>query len=716
MESPEYHFTEAHGLKILKSQAEGKLWDVVIIESGLSKNGNFYPADVLRNSAHLFEGVKAAAYRFGGKLDHVPNDAGDATRFSENLVGWFENVVFGAFTRKNGSKGEGLLGKFHVMPAASWLSENLKYAFEHGRPDILGFSIDARGDARPTVINGRKVNLVEKIIGVDETTVVTEPAAGGGVLRLVASVQGNQEPTETGGSTMSETTTPVVDQAAKEALDKREKELKEQTEDLAAKTKELAVREGAALVAQRVVDSGLPEKFQEKVKAIFEGRADITAELVDAELTSMRELSESLSESTGNPEGLGGAHGEVDGGAHIEIGDGEKEKHEKAWDGFFNNGRPVDGVTPFRGLKEAWGAITGKWASNEQVTDWIFDSIRLAMPHRVRDNLENHHRMLKESWDRVAPHSLRESITTGDFSISFGVAMFKRLQKEYTQDPNQDWRDIVSSIENLSDATSSVEVPRIGGQTILPIVSENAPYLEGTDPTEVNETLTPTKRGRLLKLTWEDVLADRIGVLRRMPRILARSSNRTIQQLVFDEIESNPNMADGNPLIDATHNNLVATSPALDYDEFVNAVQLLRDQTEQDSGEKLGLRPWRLLTGPKREAKAIEVTESRVKDQGSEDATISNANNRWGVSAMMSIALGLTAATDDQWYVVTSPDDAETIAVGFLGGRDQPDIFVQGVDTPTNGSFFDADAITFKVRLVVGAKVLDHRWIAGSLV
>ena len=70
----------------------------------------------------------------------------------------------------------------------------------------------------------------------------------------------------------------------------------------------------------------------------------------------------------------------------------------------------------------------------------------------------------------------------------------------------------------------------------------------------------------------------------------------------------------------------------------------------------------------------------------------------------------------NNFEVVIRPQDAETIVVGFLNGRDAPDIFVQSpIDTPTSGASFDADVLTFKTRLVVGAKVADHRWITGSL-
>jgi hypothetical protein len=98
-----------------------------------------------------------------------------------------------------------------------------------------------------------------------------------------------------------------------------------------------------------------------------------------------------------------------------------------------------------------------------------------------------------------------------------------------------------------------------------------------------------------------------------------------------------------------------------------------------------------------------------------QNATIVNVNSVYGTKPFATIGIGLTSATSTHWYVCADPSQAEGIVCGFLGGRDQADIFVQGVDTPTQGSMFDSDSITFKTRLVFGSSLVDWRWIQGSL-
>ena len=104
--------------------------------------------------------------------------------FIENVVGWFDGVHFGEFQEADGTTSNGLLAKFHILPAAEWLRKNMLEAFSKGRSDLYEFSIDARGPAVPAMIGGKQVRDVQKIESVNSTDVVSDGAAGGQVLRF----------------------------------------------------------------------------------------------------------------------------------------------------------------------------------------------------------------------------------------------------------------------------------------------------------------------------------------------------------------------------------------------------------------------------------------------------------------------------------------------------------------------------------------------------
>ncbi|KKM70793.1 hypothetical protein LCGC14_1437120, partial [marine sediment metagenome] len=419
------------------------------------------------------------------------------------------------------------------------------------------------------------------------------------------------------------------------------------------------------------------------------------------------------------PKNMGGAHTEPN---VVAIGMTEGDKWEKAWDGFFEGGKMIDGIAPISSLHRAFGEMLGGrlgYVDPEEMTDYIFESIKMAVPRSPRILPEKHFARLRENFQGMgATAELKEAISTGDFPVAFGQALFRKLQKEYRADAHNDWRQIVSSFETLQDATNVFSIARIGGVEVMPIVAQGAPYEEFTDPTENEEQITPEKRGKLLKFTWEDALADRIGVLRRVPVILGRSAARTVQQKVWDQIDLNLNTADAVALIDAAHNNLVSGSPALSYTAVTDAMELLQVMPEQDSNERLGLEAKLLLVGPKKRNEAFEITDSEAKVTNAEDATVKSIVNALGIRSLSTIGLGRDTAvdTDFRWYLMIDPADGETIAVGFLGGRDRPDIFVQSpMDTPTAGASFEADALTFKSRLVFGSVAADHRGFVGSL-
>ena len=420
-------------------------------------------------------------------------------------------------------------------------------------------------------------------------------------------------------------------------------------------------------------------------------------------------------DSGGKPMGLGSSYGGAV--ANVQVTQDAYDKIVKGFEGFFQEGRPVDGVPAFNSLHRAFWQITGHYYPEEMLANFLMEAIAKAIPAREFDDFDSHIAKMRSLGTKIYGETLREAISTADFTTAFGDALNKRLQAEYRDDPLSDWREIVSRRENLRDLTNNHRIVRIGGYGTLPIVAQKAPYQELSEPTEAVEQLVPKKRGGLAILTWEDMLADSIGVVASIPRRLGRAANRTVHEIVWDEIENNPVLdADSVALIASAHNNRLSGDGAISGDNVATLIEALIDQTEQDSGRKLGLTAWRILTGPTLFQEAWEIANSDVKDTTNQDATRANFIKGLGVTAMKTIGIGRTSATKNRWYVVASPRDAECIVVGFLGGRDRPEIFVQSpTATPTVGASFDADLLTFKIRFGVAAKVVDFRWIQGSL-
>lgn len=925
--SREVRFVESHAFNFISplNKFEGKDWDVVVIETGLSKNGTFYPEKCLRDATSLFENARVCAYGFGDSFDHLP-DAVARSRpegFAVNIVGWLEKARFGNFTRPDGTTGKGIIARLHVLEGAEWLKKNLKDAWLHGKTNVFGLSIDAEGQAHDAEVNGRRVKLVEKIDKVKSTDIVSHPAAGGSLLRLVASLGGKDgmntkiyEATRLGDFIQAEMdkkeisiaqlarsagispsiVTQIIRGEIKRPPDRRlrgfaralgvpfsrllnlipedireteeeypmqelinlikdyrpqwlkgfsepdgeiseyllrvlesnlgqaEEELRNiptdeiqklsevargvntlnsvinllkqgkiqeamtmlqnwlsaypmpdarpqegqkgnsysfpykapvaataptiadttntvdasnknpdggnvmppKDDDIKKREAELAVKESVLQIKGLVMNSGLSDRSRERMEKILLPRAGkIDEKEIQEAIKDEKEYVASMT-GDGKPHGLGGSQ---DDKTDIKVMQEQHDKYRLSFEAMLAGGqycskedeKELLHVQPFTSIHEAYGQIAKpkRWMSREDIADNIFWLIAAGFPNNPNRHMAKHMQGLREAWSTRGPiNRLTEATVTSDFTVTFGDSLFRRLLKEYRREELNDWRILRPTIENLTDATNTMNVVSIGGHSTLPVVAENAAYQELADTTERNEKLTPTKKGGLRKLTWEALLADRLAHLRAIPRVLGRTAARTLQFAVWDLIDKNTVLtSDSVALINsATHSNQVSTDPALSYNALSDAIELLRKQTEQDSGEKLGLRATYLLVGPDKEQEALEITESVVKQVSNDDATTRSFVNLKGIKTVSSLGLGRSTAPDTskRWWLLSM--DGELISVGFLGGRDQPDIFVQSpADTPTAGAAFDADAMTFKIRFVFGTTLNDWRPIVGSL-
>ena len=176
----------------------GHLWDIVLIREGWSNNGRYYPRRVLQEAvdAGLFNGGKICDYGVDamGLHDHLDLKAQAQVPGgvpARNIIGFVDGVygeiIDGRYT---------VLGRFHCTDAhqQTLLSES----WESGHRDFLGFSIDAVGDCARGTAEGRTGWIVESIQHVFETTLVSKPAAGGRLERLVASNNRRPKPMKTG--------------------------------------------------------------------------------------------------------------------------------------------------------------------------------------------------------------------------------------------------------------------------------------------------------------------------------------------------------------------------------------------------------------------------------------------------------------------------------------------------------------------------------------
>ncbi|MFQ5895918.1 MAG: hypothetical protein ACE5JJ_08935 [Nitrospinota bacterium] len=643
--------------------AEGREWEVVLIRTGLSANGNFYPEEVLRRSLPLFEGVRAFA-------DH----GGGPERSVRDLVGWFSGA------RLEGGR---VLARFHLVESAEWLRSLLLDAHRRGRPDLVGFSIDAAVRAGRRMGPEGPRTEVEEILRVFSVDVVTEPAAGGAVLRLVASrgegpkalaeVLIEEEAMKEQGHETNGTGPEMghPDAQARWGPQMGAPPADGERDALLREAKEAASR---LILEAELAEAHLPSPLERAVRERFAGRPAGDRAEVRGAVQEARELWAALAQPGALRERTG-----------VEVVRDEADRHALALDGFFA-GEDLEGVARFRNLREAHRVMTGR-------------------------PVEDAGQLLRESHPDYwrAGVRVRESLQGSSWAEALGDSIRRRVVAEYNLPQFRDWRKAVSSVVPVMDFRTQRRV-RVGGYGSLPSAPEGANYTKLTSPTDEEVTYSLAKYGGTEDLTLEMVANDDVGAIRRIPRALGLSAAIGVYRFVFDIFKDNPTYEpDGLALFHASHNNL--DSSALSATSLSSARFAMRSQTAYGSAiTDLGAMnlPFNLIVPSELEETAFKLATSAVFVASGEGATTPNIHQ-----GLQVVVVDYWADAND-WCLTANPRFIPTIEVGFYQGREEPELFVQ--DLPNVGSLFDADKITYKIRHIYSGKVLDYRGLYKSAV
>lgn len=702
----------------IESKKGGSIWRVVVIESGTSLNGNYYSPEVLEAAAPMFEGKWV--YK-----DHDPDDERKKypTRRMEDRVGFIENVEY--VTNDGAPR---LEADFNVVKDS--LRVDIMNAVDMGRPDFIQFSINGSGVDEAAVIGGQRVRRVQSIENIRSLDAVPEGAAGGRLVRLVASK--NEEiysimPDLTidelkglvreaiaaeaaGDATESDASdkkpdTPVAEMdggAHSPYAAKGEDEDEEDEDEVSPKVEALEARlasmEAAAQrsrIAEAVNAADLPEPAAARVRGFLEAKAaagSLKDEEIVSAITDERKYAAEFTRSV--PVGAGSLK------EHAQLKSRTPQgaaMHHLRLQGLFDRTQYIEdagGVKhdSFRSLREAHYA----WNGGDPFAGGSAFTI-------MRD--------LKTSYDSGTDHKrFTEQIHTSDWGQIVADVMYQSLIKAYRDLPYNDWRKVVSDIEPVADFRTRHWM-QVGGYGNLSTVGEGSSYPILTSPTDEEETYGITKRGGLEQsITLEMIANDQVGALARIPGALARAAKRTLYRFVMDMVTTdNAALGDAVTLYHASHSNTGTTG--LSVSGLFTTQRAMRDQTARlETGEILGPRnKIKYLIVPNE----LEMLASRVLNptpaytiDGGADTDANIDPHAYAGSGIETIVYDyLTDAND--WWSVADPREVPTVVMGFFGGNQEPELFVQ--DDPSVGQGFNADTQAIKIRHIYGGTVLDYR-------
>ena len=683
---------------LLQEAAESR-WLVQVIKAGESLNGNVYSPEVLREAVPLFEDRPVSVYDVGGgRTSHLPPKVRLAAE------GGLIQATVGVLTNARwDEERQAIVAEANVT--APWFAETLKRigAAVKGPIRTFGLSIAATVEA---VADGAK-RMIQRFRWVDSVDVVTSPAAGG---EFVAALEAVAE----GMETMDEQKiraliaealkglTPLSEERVNQLVAEAVKGASTQIEaERAAVTEALKVAKEAKEQADKIVAEAVAEKLNTRTRGLVEiVMKGFARETQDAAVRLV--VSESKPEDNDDT-----IRGRVKAFAdplpkpqpaprpgRVQVVQESSDKLKIAMAGLcgvMEDDEAKAGVTPFRSLAQAYVQYTG---NPDALYGEPFVDLR-------RQGLD----------------ALRQGVTedvqlSTSFTVALGTSMHKRLLKAYRR-PGWGEQRLLSPQQNLTNFKIHHMV-RIGGFGDIPTVSEAAEYLTGTNPTEEAPYMQAAKKGRLLEVSWEKILADDIRVITREVDQLGLAARRTFAHAVFAMLHDNPTWnQDSKALFHADHANL--TTNALAYATIIAGADALWNQTEQDSGAKLliDVRQGGLLIIPKElEDTAYEIMSWAEKPGAATYGNQIRAMFGTVDNPMERVILDpfTTDATD--WFMLANPAEYDCIVPGYLNGRSEPELL--SAEAEQAYAMWYKEVLQYKIRFVWALGLADYRPAYGA--
>ena len=288
------------------------------------------------------------------------------------------------------------------------------------------------------------------------------------------------------------------------------------------------------------------------------------------------------------------------------------------------------------------------------------------------------------------------ALSTSDFPNILANVAGKTLLDAYQAAPA-----VLRQICRLTTATDFKErrVLRFGEGTGLQYKAEGAEYTYGSIAEQTSSYQVKTF-GRIFAFTREMIVNDDLGALDQFFRAAGRLSTEFEARMLADLLTANagagPILSDGLPLFHANHGNVASSGGAISVSTLDAARAALRRQKGLDGGIIIDADPRFLIVPVSKQTTAEQVTTAITPAQPS------NVNPFAGRLAVLADP-HLDDASTTAWYVAADPGNVPVFEFAYLEGA-------QGPQTEQETDF-DRDILKFKVRLDVGAGVVDWRGI-----
>lgn len=301
-------------------------------------------------------------------------------------------------------------------------------------------------------------------------------------------------------------------------------------------------------------------------------------------------------------------------------------------------------------------------------------------------------------------HELKESGSASDYPYLLANVMYKKLLARFNGWPSP-WRQYVT-IGNLADFKANDRI----------ILSE-APDLVEIEPdgnykdsalTDAKYSIQAKTFGRKFSVGRQAIINDDLNGILAFPQMYGRASARSLVKAILNPLKGSVKSYDGSPLfaLRTTAKNYIVNTAlantAAGMQAVIDCCVKIRQATEPNSGELLGLTPFAILTG----STLAPIARQLVKSAGILPVSTNGGGtyNEIGFLNIIEEPLIDTEISTTFWAVIANPQDAPFLEVGLLDGKAEPDILIEKPNAMSlaGGSDdrfgFDFDELNFKIR------------------
>ena len=720
--------------------ADYKVFAVHVIREGWGKNRrlgadgrryqDYFPKSFLQKLAPMLEGsavqaVKLTKDESGALPANVEAAVAELRRHGHppqavnalldhgligNTVGFFKQAEFADNATQDETGQPRAVDRavlyFADTPAAEQTRQLVKFAWNKGLKQSLGLSINYRANASFGEVEGRPAFIFDTPTHHVSTEIVANPAAHGGIVAVIQSMQGlNEQTTDIQGgaaaATPEQQPTPaneqtldapaaqavtekivervIVDDAAKAELAELKAQMAAFTQ---AQAEEKAKRALDVLVTQSELDADSKQVLLSEIAAGGLPTEHMVKSAI-AVAVKARQMAIAATQAQQQATPFPGMSGRIEVGKtpadvanirtkllwDIPLTQTEQETQKKY------------GIPAFHGIQDEYVALTGDYDKTLHFNQEYFRGM-------------------------VGAFAQATSVTTDTYSDFLKNVISLRVERHW-QDTDKSHLKVVKIGESFSDTRPEDEII-LGQMADIATVAEDAGYIEAVAPYKEKVTSNALKFGNIISVTEETILNDNVDLIKQTTDIFVEAMNRTIAKNIWNMLINygtafnNKNVgtsATGGVLYDATLNNYVDgnASDIAKVRQLVNLMMAQTDITASGTGQPLMLTPSLAVCN----AQNVGVVEKIMN--GGYELTSANVGDALSMNFPMERIIGVhpsyLATKTTALFLLPNPATFAGMELRYFRGQSAPTLEYEGAQQPRYGYAFSHDRLLLKLKM-----------------